>query len=154
MLKYRLTPRSLTVLAFAGLVLLTSPISASAQSGRNDRGPLGDLYSYLRVASPKAELVARTARLNDRVRNAERGREISRSDASGYFKRLDRVRDFIRDDRNLSRDEFRRRDGDLDSLERDLDRKLDRRDVRSQRSGRDRDRDGRDRDDRNRDHRY
>ena len=112
----------LGALALGAGLLFTSAPSATAQSG-----PLGDLFSYIRVASPKAELMARTVSLGDRVRKAERRGDLRPSDARGLSRRLDRVRSFLRDDRRLSDDEFRRRDGDLDQIERDLDRHEDRR---------------------------
>ena len=126
--------------ALVGAVALASVATPAA--ARDDRGPLGDLFGYIRKASPTAELAARTARLNDDVRQAERRREISRSEANGLYRRLDRVRDFLRDDRDLSREEFKRRDGELDKIERDLERA----------SGRSRGR-GRDRRERDRDYR-
>jgi hypothetical protein len=112
-----------TGLACAALMLTGSPVDA-----RDQRGALGDLFSYIRTASPKGELTARTLSLGERVRRAERDREISRSEGDRLQDRLDRVRSFLRDDRRLTRDEFKRRDEDLDRIERDLERRTDRRD--------------------------
>ena len=58
--------------------------------------------------------------LSDRIRLAERERQISRGDAEHMFGRLDDVRDFLRHDRYLTDEEFDRRSRDLDSISREL----------------------------------
>lgn len=129
-----------TLLAGVGLSI-TGPLPVMA----DDRGPLGDLLSYIRVANPKAELIARTVSLGDRVRKAERRGDLRPSEGRDLSRRISRVRDFLRDDRKLSDSEFRRRDGDLDKIERDLERKRDRGRDRYERDRYDRDRYERDR---------
>ena len=126
----------------AALLCAVVCVSVSVPAdAREERGTLGDVFDYIRMASPKAELAARTAQLNDDVRRAERRGDLSRSEAGSLYRRLDRVRDFLRDDRDLSRDEFKRRDGELDKIERDLERASDRRGRGRGRDRRERDRD-------------
>src|SRR5688572_18942440 len=58
--------------------------------------------------------------LADQVRNAERQGLISRGRAQDLREELDDVRDFLRDDRHLTRSEFERRRDDLDEIADDL----------------------------------
>jgi hypothetical protein len=58
--------------------------------------------------------------LGDRVRMAERSNRISRERARDLYNDLDRVRDFLREDRHLSDSEFDRRMDDLNDVQRDL----------------------------------
>lgn len=62
--------------------------------------------------------------LADRLRLADRQGDIPRGRASDLRRRLDDVRDFLRDDRNLSEREFDRRRDDLDDIAEDLNRSL------------------------------
>jgi len=64
------------------------------------------------------------------VRSADRRREISQRDADHYYERLDKVGRFLRDDRHLSQSEYDRRRRDLDNVERDFHRSVDRRNTR------------------------
>jgi hypothetical protein len=97
---------------------LAFPLRAAAE----DSDLLGDLSSYVRLASPKAELIARTVSLGARVDRAERRGDLSRSEKRRMQDRIRDIGDFLRNDRHLDRGEFRRRDRDLDRIERDLDR--------------------------------
>jgi hypothetical protein len=65
-------------------------------------------------------LRSRLSHLHDRIRLAEREDQVSHRDAQRFYDRVDQVRRFLREDRNLSSDEFRRRMEDLDDLERDF----------------------------------
>ena len=58
--------------------------------------------------------------LADQVRNAERQGLISRGRSQDLREELDDVRDFLRDDRHLTRSEFERRRDDLDEIADDL----------------------------------
>lgn len=58
--------------------------------------------------------------LGDRVRLAERSNRISRDRARDLYEDLDDVRDFLREDRNLSDSEFDRRMDDLEEVAEDL----------------------------------
>lgn len=58
--------------------------------------------------------------LADRIRLARREGFISRHDVDRDYDRLDKVREFLRHDRYLDRDEFRRRMEDLDRVEDNL----------------------------------
>ncbi len=118
--------RRLNLAVWALLAGVGLSITGASPGVADDRGPLGDLFSYIRVANPKAELIARTVSLGDRVRKAERHGDLRPSEGRDLSRRINRIRDFLRDDRKLSDSEFRRRDGDLDKIERDLERKTDR----------------------------
>jgi hypothetical protein len=108
----------------AGLFVASAVVlTALPATARDRRDPLGDLLGYVRLADPKAELAARTLSLSERVKRSERRGDLRRKDADDLQDRLTRVRDFLRDDRKLTKDEFKRRDGDLDRIERDLDDK-------------------------------
>jgi hypothetical protein len=58
--------------------------------------------------------------LGDRIRLAEREGALSRRRANDLYRDLDDVRDFLRDDRNLTQSEFERRSDDLRDVARDL----------------------------------
>lgn len=58
--------------------------------------------------------------LAERIRMAEREGLISRRRANDLYDDLDDVRDFLRNDRNLTRSEFERRRDDLDDIADDL----------------------------------
>lgn len=62
-------------------------------------------------------LRSRMIDLGDRTRLAEREGDLSRRDAERVYEKLDDVRDFLRHDRYLEHDEFRRRMRDLDEAE-------------------------------------
>lgn len=94
----------------------------------------------------------------DRIRLAEREGDLPRWKAGQFYRRLDDVRDFLREDHHLSDSEFGRRRDDLNDISRDFaiatrrfsrydrdyrDRFWDRRD-RGDRYDRDRDHDDRD----------
>jgi hypothetical protein len=78
----------------------------------------------------RARLWERFTRLRADVRTADRRGEISPRDADHYYDRLDKVARFLRDDRHLSQHEYDRRRHDLDNVDRDLHRSLDRRYAR------------------------
>ncbi|MBM3459228.1 MAG: hypothetical protein FJX77_11930 [Armatimonadetes bacterium] len=65
-------------------------------------------------------LRSRLFHLSDRVRLAEREGTLGRREADRLFARLDRVCDFLRDDRYLTDQEFSRRQRDLEQVEDDL----------------------------------
>jgi hypothetical protein len=99
--------------------------------------------------------------LGDHVHQADRDGAIPREEANRLFDKLDRVRDFLRNDTYLDPREFERRQDDLNDVSRRLREALhrsgrhydyDRNDRRDRdRDDRDRDRDDRGRDDRDRD---
>ena len=62
--------------------------------------------------------------LGDRIRMAEREGAISRGRAGDFYRDLDDVRDFLRDDRNLTQSEFERRADDLRDVQNDLRRAM------------------------------
>lgn len=104
--------------------------------------------------------------LGDHVHQADRDGAIPRGEANRLFDKLDRVRDFLRNDTYLDPSEFERRQDDLNDVSRRLREALHRsgrhydydRDDRRDRDRYDRDRDrddrDRDRDDRDRDRDY
>lgn len=68
--------------------------------------------------------------LADRIRLAVRERDLTSREADRLYDRLDDVRDFLRDDRNLSGAEFDRRRSDLNDIGTDLRRMVSRRNGR------------------------
>jgi hypothetical protein len=117
------------LLACAGAILaLLVPSGAMAQRGEawwRDIEPWLD--SRARGDSREARLWADFARLRSEVRRAERRRDLSPREADRLLGRLDRVGRFLRDDRNLSDKEYKRRRKDLDGVARDLERATGRR---------------------------
>jgi len=116
----------------AGLMLaLLAPGAAIAQRGEDW---YRDVRPYLdrntEDGARRARLWERFARLRSDVRSADRRREISQRDADHYYDRLDKVGRFLRDDRHLSQSEYDRRRRDLDNVERDFHRSVDRRNTR------------------------
>ena len=115
-----------------GLMLATlRPMGAFAQRGDDW---YRDIRPYLDTRSDegarRARLWERFVRLRSDVRTADRRGDISLKDADNYYNRLDKVARFLRDDRHLSQHEYDRRRRDLDSVDRDLQRTLDRRSAR------------------------
>lgn len=109
-----------------GILVLTLAVAAAMgivapASARVDRYD-GYRYEYYRGSdAPERHrrqiLRDRMYDVADRVRLANRERDLSRRDADRVYDRLDTVRDFIRGDRYLSDSEFRRRMDDLDEVE-------------------------------------
>jgi hypothetical protein len=71
-------------------------------------------------------LRSRVRQLTDLVQTTSRRDRLTDHDRRNLIDRLDRVGDFLRSDRNLSDDEYRRRMQDLDKIESDLRRAADR----------------------------
>jgi hypothetical protein len=71
-------------------------------------------------------LRSRLRQLTDVVQAARRRDRLSDRERRSLIDRLDKVGNFLRHDRNLSEDEFRRRMHDLDSIQDDLRRASDR----------------------------
>jgi hypothetical protein len=70
----------------------------------------------------RGQLQERAVYLEDWVRRAESGRAITRREGDDYRERLSDVRRFLRNDRELTREEFDRWDNRLDDIEDDLQR--------------------------------
>ena len=116
--------RKSVLLACAGLALaLLSPNGALAQRGDDwwrDVEPWLDGRAGRDVR--KVRLATEFMRLRSTVRSANRRGDLSLRETDRFYSRLDRVGRFLRDDRDLSDKEYRRRRDDLDSVARDLER--------------------------------
>jgi hypothetical protein len=116
--------RKSILLACAGLALaLLSPTGAMAQRGDDwwrEVEPWLDGRAGRDVK--KVRLATEFFRLRTAVRSANRRGALSLRETDRYYSRLDRVGRFLRDDRNLSDKEYRRRRDDLDNVARDLER--------------------------------
>lgn len=101
-----------------GLAGLSVPASARADHPyRTFRYHVGrDPYETRR----REVLRDRLFELADRIEYAIRRREISRGEAGRLYRKLDDVRDFLRNDRYLDGREFDRRWDDLNDVSRDL----------------------------------
>jgi len=126
-------------LGATGCLGLAPAAQAGSSDRYRDRGYYRD-YSYYRgrdrdESRRREVLRERVADLADRIRLAERERDISRSEADKFFRRLDDVRDFLRQDQNLTSSEFDRRSNILDDIMRDL--RDERREARGRYRGQD-----------------
>ena len=112
----------LRILAVAATMLVAGlgAVATPASADHDDRY-YGQRYyrGHDREEIRRREILrSRMLDLADRVRLAERERALDRRDASDLYQTLDRVRDFLRNDRYLSDSEFDRRMGDLDNVQR------------------------------------
>jgi hypothetical protein len=120
--------RKSTILALALTIMGGALLAPAAQARPRDRDYRNDRdYRYdrdyrndRRSSGPRERLRERVFQLSDRIRLADRERRISPREADQLNRRLDRVRNFLRDDDNLSREEFERRMRDLDNIQDDL----------------------------------
>ncbi len=107
------------------LALAATAGLAAAPAARADHNDRYYGYRYYRgrdrhEIERRAILRERLIALGDAVRFGERDGCLTRREADRLYDRLDRVRDFLRDDRYLTDSEFRRRMRDLDDVEEDL----------------------------------
>ncbi len=110
------------VLALLLSLTAAAALAPAAQARHDDR--YRD-YGYYRgrdryEVRQREALRGRLFDLADRVRLAEREGAISRREADNFYRRLDRVRDFLRDDRYLTDSEYDRRMRDLLDIHDDL----------------------------------
>lgn len=92
---------------------------------RNDRDRY-DRDRYDGERQRRETLRSRVRQLTELVQTTSRRDRLTDHDRRNLLDRLDHVGDFVRNDRSLSDDEYRRRMGDLDKIESDLRRAVDR----------------------------
>jgi hypothetical protein len=114
-----------TLLA-VGLGLTTALLVPAGALGQRSSDWYRDVRPYLdgrgQEVAQRVRLWEEFARLRESVRRADRSGDISLRDADRFYDRLDRVAHFLRNDKNLSDSEYKRRRGDLDNIAGDFDR--------------------------------